>query len=107
MVHDPGGADCEQRIRSSFAKQGLMRTLGATLGSVSPGRVEVEIRPDPSIAQQHGFIRAGALSAVADTAAGYAALTLMPRGTGVLTTDSRPTSSRRPWATALWPGAGW
>jgi uncharacterized protein (TIGR00369 family) len=87
MTRDPGGADCEQRIRSSFAKQGLMRTLGATLGSVSPGRVDVEIRPDPSIAQQHGFIHAGALSAVADTAAGYAALTLMPRGTGVLTTE--------------------
>jgi uncharacterized protein (TIGR00369 family) len=87
MASDPGSAGCEERIRSSFAKQGLMRTLGATLGSISPGRVEVEIRPDPSIAQQHGFIHAGALSAIADTAAGYAALTLMRRGTGVLTTE--------------------
>jgi uncharacterized protein (TIGR00369 family) len=64
-----------------------MRTLGPTLGSISTGGVDVEIHPDPSIAQQHGFIHAGALSAIADTAAGCAALTLMPRGTGVLTTE--------------------
>ena len=76
-----------ERIRSSFAKQGLMRTLGATLGDVSPGRVEIALRPHPAISQQHGFIHAGAISAIADTAAGYAALSLMPAGRGVLTTE--------------------
>jgi uncharacterized protein (TIGR00369 family) len=79
--------DCQERIRSSFARQGLMRTLGATLGDVSPGHVAIVIRPDPSISQQHGFVHAGAVSAVADSAAGYAALTLIPTGTGVLTTE--------------------
>ena len=80
-------ADCAQRVRSSFAKQGLMATLGATLESVSPGIVEIVLRPMPSIFQQHGFVHAGAVSAIADTAAGYAALTLMPASAGVLTTE--------------------
>jgi uncharacterized protein (TIGR00369 family) len=77
----------QERIRSSFAKQGLMATLGATLGDLSPGRVEIVLRPHPAISQQHGFIHAGAISAIADTAAGYAALSLMPTGRGVLTTE--------------------
>lgn len=64
-----------------------MRTLGATLGRVSPGLVEIAIRSDPSISQQHGFVHAGALAAIADSAAGYAALSLMPADTGVLTTE--------------------
>jgi uncharacterized protein (TIGR00369 family) len=64
-----------------------MSTLGATLGDVSPGRVDIVLRPHPSISQQHGFIHAGAVSAIADTAAGYAALTLMPAGRGVLTME--------------------
>ncbi len=64
-----------------------MRTLGATLGDVAPGLVEIAIRPDPAISQQHGFIHAGAVSAIADSAAGYAALSLMPAGRGVLTTE--------------------
>jgi acyl-coenzyme A thioesterase PaaI-like protein len=66
----------QERVRSSFAKQGLMTTLGATRGSVSPGMVEIALSPHPAISQQHGFVHAGAV--IADTAAGYAALTLMP-----------------------------
>ena len=85
---DPGDATAsEQRIRSSFARQGLMRTLGATLESIAPGAVEISLRPDPSISQQHGFVHAAAVTAIADSAAGYAALTLMPMGTGVLSTE--------------------
>jgi uncharacterized protein (TIGR00369 family) len=64
-----------------------MSTLKATLGNVSRGFVEIAIRPDPAISQQHGFVHAGALSAVADTAAGYAALSLMPQDRGVLTAE--------------------
>ena len=79
--------DALERVRASFAKQGLMTTLGATLEHVSPGAVEISIRPHPAISQQHGFIHAGAVSAIADSAAGYAALTLMPPGRGVLTTE--------------------
>jgi uncharacterized protein (TIGR00369 family) len=64
-----------------------MRTRGATLGSISPGIVEIVIRPGPAISQQHGFVHAGAVSAIADSAAGYAALSLMPADRGVLTTE--------------------
>ena len=79
--------DFAARIRSSFAKQGLMTTLGAALGEISSGRVDVELRPRPEISQQHGFVHAGAISAIADTAAGYAALSVMPADVGVLTTE--------------------
>jgi len=64
-----------------------MGTLGAILGKVSPGAVEIELRPHPAISQQHGFVHAGAVSAIADSAAGYAALSLMPAGRGVLSTE--------------------
>jgi uncharacterized protein (TIGR00369 family) len=64
-----------------------MSTLRATLGNVSPGLVEIAMRPDPAISQQDGFVHAGAVSAIADSAAGYAALSLMPADTGVLTTE--------------------
>jgi uncharacterized protein (TIGR00369 family) len=79
--------DPAERIRASFSKQGLMNTLGASLGGISPGALEVVLRPSPAISQQHGFVHAGAVSAIADSAAGYAALSLMPPGTGVLTTE--------------------
>ena len=77
----------ESRVRGSFAKQGLMGTLGARLLSVAAGNVEIELLPTPAVSQQHGFVHAGAVSAIADTSAGYAALTLMPAGRGVLTTE--------------------
>ena len=64
-----------------------MTTLGATVESVSPGAVEISLRPHPSISQQHGFVHAGAISAIADSAAGYAALSLMPAGRGVLSVE--------------------
>ena len=64
-----------------------MRTLGARLESIEPGAVEISLRPDAAISQQHGFVHAGAVTAIADSAAGYASLTLMPAGTGVLSTE--------------------
>ena len=78
---------CDRRVRESFRKQGLMATLGAVLGPVAPGAVEIALRPSASISQQHGFVHAGAVSAIADSAAGYAALSVMPPGAGVLTTE--------------------
>lgn len=73
----------QERVRASFAKQGLMTTLGATLDSVSPGLVEIIVNPHPAILQQHGFVHGGVVSAIADSAAGYAALSLMPADTGI------------------------
>lgn len=87
MTHDLDRAASEERIRTSFAKQGLMGTLGASLVNVAPGLVEIAISPAPEISQQHGFVHAGAISAIADTAAGYAALSLMAPDKAVLTTE--------------------
>jgi uncharacterized protein (TIGR00369 family) len=75
------------RIERSFVKQGLMQTLGASLGAMSPGAVEIVFAPSPAISQQHGFIHGGAIAAIADTAAGYSALSLMAPGAGVLTAE--------------------
>jgi uncharacterized protein (TIGR00369 family) len=81
MKRDIENSGFEVRIRASFARQGLMSTLGATLTKVCPGLVEIAMRPVPAISQQ------GAVSAIADSAAGYAALSLMPPDRGVLTTE--------------------
>ena len=75
------------RVRASFAKQAMMATIGASLTRVAPGEVDVEVAVSPSIGQQHGFVHAGAVATAADSAAGYAALTLMPPGAGVLTAE--------------------
>jgi uncharacterized protein (TIGR00369 family) len=77
----------EKRIRDSFAKQGFMTTLGATLERVAPGEIEIALKPFPGIMQQHGFVHGGVVGAVADSAAGYAALSVMAADTGVLTAE--------------------
>lgn len=84
---EPEVPDFEARVRASFAKQGLMETLGASLARVSSGVVHIALTPSPAVAQQHGFVHAGAVASIADSAAGYAALTLMPPGAGVLTAE--------------------
>jgi uncharacterized protein (TIGR00369 family) len=80
-------ASIDRRIRTSLPKQGLMRTLGATLNKVTSGQVEIVLVPKPEVSQQHGFVHAGAVSAIADSAAGYDALSMMSIDRGVLTTE--------------------
>ena len=77
----------QDRIHASFARQGLMKTLGAAIIEVAPGAVEIALTPSPAISQQHGFVHAGAVTSIADSAAGYAALTLMPPAAGVLSVE--------------------
>lgn len=77
----------EARVRASFARQGLMRTLGASVTRVAAGAVDIVLPASPAVSQQHGFTHAGAVASIADSAAGYAALTMMPPGTGVLTAE--------------------
>ncbi len=79
--------EIDSRIRESFARQGLMDTLGARLVRVAPGEVDIHLPVAAHVSQQHGFVHAGAVAAIADSAAGYAALSLMPAGAGVLTTE--------------------
>lgn len=83
----PRDPDYEARVRTSFASQGLMETIGASLLRVSPGLVEISLPASKAVSQQHGFVHAGAIASIADSAAGYAALTLMPPGAGVLTAE--------------------
>ncbi len=75
------------RIETSFGKQNFMTTLGARLIRIAPGEVEIELPVSRHLSQQHGFVHAGAVSSIADSAAGYAALSLMPEGAGVLTVE--------------------
>jgi uncharacterized protein (TIGR00369 family) len=84
---EPTFRDWEQRVRESFARQAFMTTLGASLASVTPGAVDIELPASPALTQQHGFVHAGALAAVLDSACGYAALSLMPEDAGVLTVE--------------------
>lgn len=77
----------ETRVRSSFARQGVMRFLGAELAAVRPGRCEVRLPFKPELSQQHGFFHGGVIGTIADSAGGYAAFTLMPANAGVLTVE--------------------
>jgi uncharacterized protein (TIGR00369 family) len=77
----------EARVRDSFAKQTFMATLGATLARVAPGEVTIALPVREALAQQHGSVHAGALASVLDSAAGYAALSLMPAGAGVVSVE--------------------
>jgi uncharacterized protein (TIGR00369 family) len=75
------------RIRDSFDRQGLMTHLGARLTHIAPGRVHIVLPSRPEVTQQHGYFHAGATSAIADSAGGYAAFTLFPEDTDVLTVE--------------------
>jgi uncharacterized protein (TIGR00369 family) len=77
----------ETRVRESFARQQLMQTLGATLGLVEAGAVEIELPYRTELTQQHGFLHAGAIASVLDSACGYAAFSLMPADAAVLSVE--------------------
>lgn len=79
--------DFEAVVRASFARQGLMGTLGAWLVEVAPGSVTIEVPHAKKITQQQGFFHGGVAGAIADTAGGYAAMSLMPAGSEVLTVE--------------------
>jgi uncharacterized protein (TIGR00369 family) len=68
----------EERIRQSFAKQAFMSTLGAELTAVVQGGVEIRLPFSPNLTQQNKYLHAGAITAVLDSACGYAALTVAP-----------------------------
>jgi uncharacterized protein (TIGR00369 family) len=74
-----------ERVRASFQRQAMMTTLGVELASVEPGRVELLVGHDDRFTQQHGFMHAGAVATVLDTACGYAAFSVMPPDAAVLT----------------------
>lgn len=91
--------DFEQRVRDSFARQRFMDTLGITMDTVEPGVCVLSMDFRPDLCQQHGYVHAGATTALADSAAGYAACSLMPPGSSVLTVEYK--------LNLLAPAAGW
>ena len=77
----------EKRVRESFARQRVMQTIGASMTRVSPGEVEIALPFREDLTQQHGFLHAGIVSTIADSACGYAAYSLMPADAAVLTVE--------------------
>jgi uncharacterized protein (TIGR00369 family) len=81
---DPGYA---ARVRASFARQGAMRLIGARLTELRPGHCAIELPYRADLTQQHGYIHAGIVSAIADSAGGYAGFSLFPADASVLTVE--------------------
>ena len=74
-------------IKQSFARQSVMRVIGAELSLLEPGIVEITLPYRSDLAQQHGYLHAGIVTTIADSAAGYAAYSLMPAGAEVLSVE--------------------
>jgi uncharacterized protein (TIGR00369 family) len=85
--HEPRTARFEERVRESFARQQLMKTIGAELLKVAPGEVAIGLPFHDGLTQQHGYLHAGIVTSIADTACGYAALSLMPEDADVLSVE--------------------
>jgi uncharacterized protein (TIGR00369 family) len=76
-----------ERIHQSFSRQGFMKTLGAEIESVEPGKVTLTCPFAEGLTQQHGLLHGGVLASLADVACGYAALSMMPSEREVLTVE--------------------
>jgi uncharacterized protein (TIGR00369 family) len=85
--YEPQCTDYADRVRDSFARQGAMHTLGATLVAVAPGSVDIEMAWASGLTQQHGFVHAGMLATALDSACGFAGFSLMPADAAVLTIE--------------------
>lgn len=77
----------EQEVRQSFAQQSIMNLIGASLTLVEAGVVEITLPYRKDLTQQNGYLHAGIVTTIADSACGYAAFTLMPKGSGVLSVE--------------------
>src|SRR5215471_8463833 len=80
-------AEFASRVRESFSRQGLMKHLGAELVELRPGHATIRVPFRAELTQQHNYFHAGVSGAIADSACGYAAYTLMPMGSSVLTVE--------------------
>jgi len=76
-----------QEVESSFARQAIMNLIGARLSLIEPGVIEITLPYRADLTQQHGFLHAGIVTTIADSACGYAAYSLMPAGSDVLSVE--------------------
>ena len=84
---EPQDPDFESRVRSGFDSQPLMQTIGATLIKLAPGEVHIELPFSDALTQGNGFLHAGVTTAIVDSACGFAAFSLMPADSSVLTVE--------------------
>ncbi len=87
MEFIPKDPNFAERVRASFARQQVMKTLGAEIVRLAPGEIELAMPYAAAYTQQHGFMHAGIISTVLDSACGYAAFSLMPAESAVLTVE--------------------
>jgi uncharacterized protein (TIGR00369 family) len=83
----PKDPDYEKRIRGRFSNQGLLKNFSARLQRIAPGEAELVMPFDQKLTQQDGYLHAGAITTLVDSACGYAAYTLMPAGSRVLSVE--------------------
>jgi len=83
----PADAAYASRVRDSFERQAAMRLIGARISALSPGRCVIELECREALTQQHGYIHAGIVGTIVDSAGGYAGFTLFPAGSEVLTVE--------------------
>lgn len=87
MVHHPLNPSFAAEIQRSFAAQSIMQPVGAELSRIEPGVVEIALPYRDDLTQQHGYLQAGIITTIADSACGYAAYSLMPAGSEVLSVE--------------------
>lgn len=87
MSHQARNPQFAEEIKQSFAKQTIMGLIGAELTRVEAGIIEITLPYRADLAQQHGYLHAGIVSTIADSACGYAAYSLMPPNTEVLSVE--------------------
>jgi len=85
--YPPLDPDFENRIRKSFQRQSIMSTIGAELALIQPGEVHINAPYDKRFIQQDGFLHAGTITTLIDSACGYAAYSLMPADSRVLSVE--------------------
>jgi uncharacterized protein (TIGR00369 family) len=85
--HIPVDPDYAVRVRASFGRQGAMRLIGAEIRDLSPGACTLQLEWREELTQQHGYIHAGIVSTLLDSAGGYAGFTLFPAQSSVLTIE--------------------
>ena len=87
MKFEPKDENFVEKVQSSFAAQSMMKFIGAEITRIEAGAVDIQIPYQKDLTQQNGFIHAGIITTIADSACGYAAFSLMPKGVNVLSVE--------------------
>ena len=86
-IFEPQSANFAERVKNIFSKQAIMQLIGARVTKIEPGAIDIEIQYQKSLTQQNGFVHAGVITTIADSACGYAAFSLMPDDADVLSVE--------------------